>query len=61
MSIVARGGVVYEFYMGQYSIDFDYIFPLKDKHSPQGLGINLCSYHSKKILPELLVILLQFI
>jgi len=47
MSIVARGDVVYEFYMEQSFIDFCYIFPLKSKHSPQGSGLNLCSCYSK--------------
>jgi len=47
MSIVARGGVVLEFYMEQASTDFVYIFPLKSIHSPQGSGLNLCSCYSK--------------
>ena len=47
MSIVARGGVVYEFYMEQSSIDFGYILPLKNKRSPQGSGLNFCSCYSK--------------
>jgi len=32
LSVVARGGVVYEFYMEQSSVDFGYIFPRKSKH-----------------------------
>jgi len=44
MSIVARRGVVYEFYMEQPSIDFGYI----SKYSPQVSGLNLCSYYSKQ-------------
>ena len=47
MSIVARGGVVYGFYMEQSSVDFGYISPLKSKYSPQGSGLYLCSGYSK--------------
>ena len=47
MSVVARGGVVYGFYMEQSSVDFGYISPLKSKHSPQGSGLILCSCYSK--------------
>jgi hypothetical protein len=47
MSIVARGGVMCEFYMEQSSIDFGYIFPLITKHSPQVSSLNLCSFYSK--------------
>ena len=43
MSILARGGLVFEFYMGKYSIDFG----LYSKYSPQDSGLNLCSWYSK--------------
>jgi hypothetical protein len=47
MSVVARGGVVYELYMEESSIDFGYIFPLKSKHFPQASGLILCSCNDK--------------
>jgi len=43
MSIVARGGLVFEFYMEQSTVDFGYI----SKYSPQVSGLNLCSCYSK--------------
>jgi hypothetical protein len=39
MPIVARGGVVYDLYKKQSSIDFVYIFPLKSKYSDMTLAL----------------------
>jgi len=48
MTIVAKGGAVFEFYMEQSSVDFVYISSLKNNHSPQWSGLNLCSCYSKQ-------------
>jgi hypothetical protein len=58
MSIVARGGVVYGFYMEQSSIDFGYIFPLSPNISLRALALNSVHATAKKIIPGFLVILL---
>jgi hypothetical protein len=50
---------MYEFYMEQSSVDFDYIFLLKSKHSPQGSGLNVCSCYSKQNCNGLLRIFLH--
>ena len=56
ISIVARGGVVYEFYMERSCIDFVYIFSLKYKYSLRAQALISVHATANTILPGLLVI-----
>jgi hypothetical protein len=58
-SIVARGGVVCEFYMEQSSIDFGYVFPLKPNIPLRAQVLIFVHVTANTILPGLLVILLN--